>query len=667
LEAALDRAEGREGHIIQAGAPISDLDKDPRCARLTKRAKRIILDGYISGENPQHQKDPARRGAWLWDCCWEMAEAGMEPPDMVAILKDQRFGLARKAKKKHGDVKHAASAAYEFVKQKEERARKRAVKSQDPKSNDDNSGRPVIRYDEKNLSQNIFDVQDALLANRVPIYERGGQIVYPYRLQKGTKSEGTTRVAGTLTIGAATAHNIQVWVSESAILREQRWAHGKPYDKDIKAPIEFCRGYLLHRLSWRLPTLNGISDCPVIRANGTVCQTEGYDRESGTLLDYAGQSYEPIPEHPTEDQARAALEVLNEVLVGFPFDGNPDGVVKCASRSVALSMLVSPHVAQTVDAVPLHLSLAPEARSGKSLIIQCAGIIATGKVPPAMSWTGREEEDEKRLTGAFDRGGPLLFIDNVKKGSKIFGDFLCAAITGAETSCRRLGHSGEWLVPTRMMVAASGNNVGVLGDLALRTIACTIDAKMPNPGERPFKVDLQEYCRTNRARLVTACLTILRYADPDMKLTRMGGFEQWSRIVRSALIRLGEVDPLDSAKDLREENPENAMLTLFGRAWDACPALRDGWHELSEVFSTAAMQGGVSDLADTLVIILPDERQRTAAGLGRFLATQNGKTFELDGRHVCFRKSLDRTTRRAGYELVAVDRAHSLEPRALAA
>lgn len=480
LEAALDRAEGREGHTIQAGAPISDLDKDPRCARLTARAKCIILDGYIAGENPHHQKDPARRGAWLWDCCWEMAEAGMEPPDMVAILKDQRFGMARKAKRSMG-----------------------------------------------------------------------------------------------------------------------------------------------------------MSNIP------------------------------PVPR--MSSSARAALDVLNEVLVGFPFDGNADGLVKCASRSVALSMLLSPHVAQTVDAVPLHLSLAPEARSGKSLIIQCAGIIATGKVPPAMSWTGREEEDEKRLTGAFDRGGPLLFIDNVKKGSKIFGDFLCAAITGAETSCRRLGHSGEWLVPTRMMVAASGNNVGVLGDLALRTIACTIDAKMPNPGERPFKVDLQDYCRTNRTRLVTACLTILRYADPDMKLTRMGGFEQWSRIVRSALIRLGEVDPLESAKDLREENPENAMLTLFGGAWDACPALRDGWHELSEVFSTAVMQGGMNDLADTLVIILPDERHRTAAGLGRFLATQNGKTFELDGRHVCFRKSLDRTTRRAGYELVAVDRVHSLEPRALAA
>jgi hypothetical protein len=109
-----------------AGSPVSDLDVDPRCETLSARAKRIIRDGFIAGESPQHQKDPTKRGAWLWDACWEMAEAGIAREDMKVILKDQRYGLARKIRKKHGGLDNAVVASHRIVSEIKARQAKKA-------------------------------------------------------------------------------------------------------------------------------------------------------------------------------------------------------------------------------------------------------------------------------------------------------------------------------------------------------------------------------------------------------------------------------------------------------------------------------------------------------------------------------------------------------------
>lgn len=518
--------------------------------------------------------------------------------------------------------------------------------------------RPLIYYRPGDIPQAIDEVQTAMLAGDAPLYQRSGYLARPLRLEKSIDKEGIKREAGTLIIERLSSYGLLAMIEQHAVLlklngKTKKWQRTDP-------PQEFRGAFLAAKDLWRMPPLNGIADSPIMRADGSVCQTEGYDEASGMLLDFAGLTYPAIPEHPTGAEAHDALSKLDEVIKGFPFDGNTSdskkcGLKKCASRSVALSMLLSPHVAQTIDAVPLHLAVAPEARSGKTLLVECAGIIATGAKPPAMSYTGREEEDEKRFVGAYMAGGPLLLLDNIRKGSSISGDFLCQAITGATAYCRLLGSTGQITVPTRMMVAASGNNVGTEGDLAFRSIACTIDAAMENPGERTFDVDLHSFCKEHRAKLVAACLTILRYADGAEQPSPFGGFEQWNRIVRAALLRLGEVDPLDTAKGLHEENPETATLAMLAAAWAAHPDLGiEKWCECKAVMDAFHMDGDF-DLAVALRQIFTPPRVVTAEGLGRYLSGLRQKVVKLDGADHRFERQSNPKTRRSEYKLSRVD------------
>lgn len=656
LEAALKQAESCGTGPSELGARVGDLDSDPRCVNLSARCKAIIRDGFIQGETPQHQKDPNKRGAWLWDCCWEMADAGMRPPDMLAIVTDQRYGIGAKVKKKHGGAANAVNAAFRIVNERKN-ARERQSATTD--------NRAVIRYVDDNLDDLLAQTQDAMLAAGLPIYQRSGKLVYPHRLPVDTVDLYAKRAGGTMTIQRHVDHGLRIEMTKAASFqkfdaRSKKWRAGAP-------PIDFARGLLAWMPGWRFAVLRGISDVPILRVDGTVCTVEGYDQHSMMLIDFGGETYPPVPDRPTRQDALAAIRVLDEVVKGFPFDANRDGLVRCPSRSVALALFLSTLVSQTIDAVPLHLFVAPEARSGKSLLIQCAGIVATGRVPPAMSYTGREEEDEKRLVGAYMAGGPLLFIDNVKKGSKLAGDFLCASITGPTTSCRRLGLTGQTSVPTNSCVAASGNNVGVEGDMSVRSIACTIDAQMERPGERPFKVKLDAYCREHRADLVVACLTIMRAfivaAERQQTLdgvTPLGGFEQWSELVRAPLIWLGEIDPVMSADALREADPERASLGDLMVAWRDCPALglRDpkrgddhGWYTCQQVLFEASTRNGAM-LQVALGIIFAPPRTPSVVGLGRYLTGLGRKIVRIGKQVLRVEHRQEPETNRSQYALV---------------
>ena len=53
----------------------------------------------------------------------------------------------------------------------------------------------------------------------------------------------------------------------------------------------------------------------------------------------------PIPEHPTKEQARAALDMLVDLLSEFPF-------AKVIDRSVALAGLLTAHVRGSLPTAP---------------------------------------------------------------------------------------------------------------------------------------------------------------------------------------------------------------------------------------------------------------------------------------------------------------------------
>ena len=289
--------------------------------------------------------------------------------------------------------------------------------------------------------------------------------------------------------------------------------------------------------------------------------TAGYDPATGLLL--ADPPPMPdVPEQPSRADAEAALSVLDGLLEEFPF-------VNDASRSVALSQLLTPVVRGAMRHAPVHVANAPIAGSGKSTLGNVAAMMATGQPCPVVS-IGGNEELEKRLVGAVLAGRPILAIDNVN--GVLQSDFLCQIVTQELLELRKLGSTGNYIVKCVATVFVNGNNVEIEGDLVRRSLRCDLDPQMEDPTVREFKGDPEEAVRADRGKFVAAALTLVRAhlvaGCPGAKQVRpLAGFAEWSRLVRSALVWLGRADPVTTQESLRREDPAVVALDLVLEAW----------------------------------------------------------------------------------------------------
>ena len=180
-----------------------------------------------------------------------------------------------------------------------------------------------------------------------------------------------------------------------------------------------------------------------------------------------------MPVAPTRDDAEAALGTLLRPLRGFPF------VNAAAARSVVLSALLTALVRRSLRSAPLHGFDAPTAGTGKSLLAELVGLLATGVRPPAMSQGKSEDEDEKRLSTVLFAGDPVIHIDNCERA--LVGDFLCSMLTQEVVQARVLGYSERRVLPSTALVLASGNNLTCVGDVSRRTVVCRLDAEVERP------------------------------------------------------------------------------------------------------------------------------------------------------------------------------------------
>jgi hypothetical protein len=533
----------------------------------------------------------------------------------------------------------------------------------------DSDERPLIEYSEIDVRRVLREAETALLEADAPVFQRGGQHVHVYRLEKEEREDDENgemkwfRPAGALGIRPVSAARLRLYLDEYIrFFKERKGKNDGPERVRVPAPFAIARDYAAMIDECRLRTLRGVVETPTLRTDGSVLETRGYDRQSGLLFEPGEVEFPSIPDHPSKQDAQAALEVLDGALKGFPFDGNPGGLTKCPSRSVALSMILSALACRTLSAVPLHLGDAPVAGNGKTLLVDCASIVATGKEAAKMAQGRDEAEDEKRLVGALLRGDGLLLIDNVEQ--PIGGDFLCSVITESVVQVRPLGQTGQVDVPTNLLICATGNNVKVRGDMTRRCVKCRIDAGKERPEEREFRGDLRAYVREHRAELVVAGLTILRAfaVAPDRHkvidvLPPYGSFTEWTDRVRGALVWLGEDDPCDTRGSIRDDDPVTSGLAGLVAAWTASlgtgeikPTSNHGWHTTTQIV-TAANEADPHDyngltypaLHAALTAVMP--RGVTPDGLGRYLSRFVDRVV---GKHR-LRKRKNPETRQAEY------------------
>src|SRR5215813_4478267 len=135
-----------------------------------------------------------------------------------------------------------------------------------------------------------------------------------------------------------------------------------------------------------------------------------------------------------------------------------------------------------------------------------------------------------------------------------------------------------------MVWLASGNNMQFQGDTARRVVPIDLDPKMERPEERTdfHHNPLTPWVQKHRPRLTVAALTIVKaYFEagcPPQNVTPMGSFEQWSDLVRQALIWAGEADPNEGRKDIEaESDPQYERLAVLLDAWTQCYPNNDAW------------------------------------------------------------------------------------------
>ena len=400
----------------------------------------------------------------------------------------------------------------------------------------------------------------ALVRADVAIYQKGRHLVRPVRLTVQAAKQRTTTIA--------VLAQIEPPYLKSALTRTidfHKW--NRKGERERTGASSDLVNAVLHRYGeWQFPQVTGIITAQTLRPDGTILAREGLDKATGLLVMGPLPKMDPIPEHPTRRDAEEAVAILDrELLAEFPFCDN-------ASRSVALSGLITPNVRPALTCSPLHAASAPTSGTGKSFLWDiCAGIVV-GDIMPIIATGPSVEELEKRLDSKMMAGETIFSIDNVTM--LLGGDALCQAIERPMPSTRTLGKSGMHEHRNVWTMYASGNVLRLRDDVTRRTILCRMDAGIERPELRKFEGNPLHRVLANRGRYIRAALTIVlayRAAEmPDRLSIAMDPFLEWSDNVRSALVWLGYIDPLQTMEAVRENDPRRqARMALFQAIFNA--------------------------------------------------------------------------------------------------
>ncbi len=399
----------------------------------------------------------------------------------------------------------------------------------------------------------------ALQASGAPIYQRGGELVRVVELEATEARDGVIRQAGTISIHPVSAH----WLVEQMSVAATWVAPSAKKDVLADPPHKYARHLLARVGDWPFAHLRGIVNAPTLRADGSILDAEGYDAETKLIADFGGVEFPPIPRRPTKADALAALEQFDPLFAGFPFASEAD-------RSVLYAAILTALIRRTLPTAPLFAFSAPVAGSGKSKLTDCAAIFQTGRKAAFASQGKSEEEDEKRLSSMLRAGDASIVLDNCER--PLDGDFLCAMLTSELVQARILGKSERMVLPTNVTMMASGNNLGIAGDLCRRTLVCRLDAQVERPDRRQFTFDPVRVARERRAELVAAGLTALRAyisaGRPHSSLARIGSFEDWN-VVRETLCWLGRADPIETRERIFRADPRREDVADTLAAWIA--------------------------------------------------------------------------------------------------
>ncbi|MBI3528213.1 MAG: hypothetical protein HY067_09605 [Betaproteobacteria bacterium] len=475
---------------------------------------------------------------------------------------------------------------------------------------------PQIEWSEHLLPQ-VVDLAEAAMLSHPgdpSLYQRGGLPVRVVR-RPAITARGVSRSDGALGIVTVdVAHIRESFTQRADWVRFDKREQGF---RKIVCPEIVARTYLSRGGNWHLPPLVATIEAPTIRPDGSILQAPGYDAATGLLFNSGNQDFPVIPHEPSAHQIKAALNAFAEMLSDFPFEEAHD-------YSVALSAILTALVRCRLRSAPLIASTAPVMASGKTLIMSLPSWIATGRAPAVVQHSQDPSEEQKLLLSVLMDGDPVVLIDNVER--PINSDALCSILTAETFRGRPLGKTGTVSVPTCVLFLATGNNLVIAGDLTTRTLLVRLDPKTEHPERRSFTTDIHEHVVAHRAELVAAALTIMRGflssgVSPADLVAPWGRFEEWSNLVRAAIVWAGLPDPCKSLDRLELEDParleHSAVLTAWYKVFNGDAA------KVDQVIECCDLQN--EELKVAVMAIASDHGSINGRRFGRWLARHENR------------------------------------------
>ena len=331
-----------------------------------------------------------------------------------------------------------------------------------------------------------------------------------------------------------------------------------------------------------IPPLRGIASYPMIRPDGSISCTAGYDPGTGYYLGALPDGLE-LRKTASRDDAQRSISALIDLVEDFPFRDNTD-------RAAWIAYLLTPLARAVIDGpTPLFLIEANVRGSGKTLLADVASLVLTGRPLPAQTYPWSDEELEKILVGVARLGLPIMCFDNVR--GNIGGAVLDKWLTSTSPTGRILGSNDIPQFDWTTVLVATANKASVSGDTDRRSLYVTLETEHERPEMRTgFKIpDLPAYLVAHRGPILRGALTILQahfqagLPSPSSGRNK-GTFESWAHRVRDALLWAGLPDceraPDDAARPIDDETSELAMLLegideVLGGAWFTVSELLD--------------------------------------------------------------------------------------------
>ncbi len=430
------------------------------------------------------------------------------------------------------DIMRLIEEAEPFAEGDAAKALSERARSRKKQSDDD---RPTIEIDVSNQETVVDEALAALAAAECGIYERGGMLTY---LVRSGKAPAALQGADAPRIARVPLARLSEAMSASARWgkdKEDGFAYCLPPPWAVKA-VDARPAYPM------LPTLEAISECPVLLSDGRIIDRPGFDRETGIYLHLDGWEPLPVPEVPAQADIDAATELVLELVVDFPFPN-------ASHRAAWVAALLTPFARHAFQGPsPIFLIDANAPASGKSLLADIISIVYSGRDMPRTTLPADGDETRKKITAIAMGGEQLVLFDNLS--GALGNPELDAAVTGATWSDRLLGESRIMKVPFRTVFLVTGNNVLLAADTARLLVCCRLESAEERPEERTnFRhADLKQWVRRHRPELVRAVLVLLRSylrsGSPRAFEAAFGSFDDgWSPVVRQSVVWHGFGDP----------------------------------------------------------------------------------------------------------------------------